>query len=250
MKKLLNHVRYWLKMPRSWRRCRRASCWDGENADRRMMNMLSPKFTDAKFDEYMKWMKGRGCDTAHLIFMNAGDGEGAGYSVLDNPALARRRIRRLFVNGFAIVPWLVTDDSPSYAQRLFQHPDDIVREMKDQKLFDHASFVCLGLEMDEPGSYPHGTTGWPRVCQAVSAILPKMKIATHHVSGRATYAGLGDIVCDQLAPRDATPARIKESVNRLRAMGKQVVGFEYERHPDRARAQAALDAGAFGVGNW
>ena len=38
--------------------------------------------------------------------------------------------------------------------------------------------------------------------------------------------------------------------NRLRAMGKQVVGFEYERHPDRARAQAALDAGAFGVGNW
>lgn len=79
-------IRYWLKSPPSWRDCVHASCWDGANASRRMMNILSPHFPDAKFREYRDWMRSRGCDTAHVFLANQGDGEGAvGYEYSRHP---------------------------------------------------------------------------------------------------------------------------------------------------------------------
>ena len=38
--------------------------------------------------------------------------------------------------------------------------------------------------------------------------------------------------------------------NTLKAKGKALVGFECARGPDRDKANAALKAGAFAVGNW
>lgn len=243
---IFNLFCYWLGIVPKWDRCTKASCWDGANAERRMMNILSPKFGDEKFREYVAWMEGRGCNTAHVFFANRGDGEGAGYYATDNPALTRERIRYLRLHGFAVVAWLMADDSRNYANAMFANPQTYVKVLTAAGLFDHVSFVCLGLEMDEYGN----AAQWAGVARAVRENLPGMKIATHHTSGHTNFAALGDIVCDQLDPKSATPARIRESVNRIRAMGKQVVGFEYERHPSRERAEAALQAGAFGVGNW
>lgn len=246
MKKLKNLIMYWLGIVPRWDRCTKASCWDGSNAQRRMMNILSPKFGDAKFKEYVKWMEDRGCNTAHVFYANRGDGEGAGYYATFNTKLSKRRIKYLRTRGFAVVPWLMADDSRDYAKAMFAHPGAYVKDFADKGLFDHASFVCLGLEMDEYGS----AAEWAGVAAAVHTYCPKMKIATHHTSGKLSFAGLGEIVCDQLAPKDATPEKIRQSINRIRAMGKAAVGFEYERHPDRTKAQAAIDAGAFSVGNW
>lgn len=245
MKKITGYLRYWLKMPASWKKCTRASCWDGANAGRRMMNILSPKFSGAKFKEYVKWMLGRGCDTAHVILLNKGDGEGAGYDAGDDPKLSQRRIKYLVTHGLAVVPWLVTDDSAAWAKKLFADPAGYIGKWYRAGLFDYASFVCLGLEMNEYGK----TADWNRVRAALKAVY-RGKVATHHTSGVYPFANLGEIVCDQLDPKAATPAKIKSSVTALRATGKAVVGFEYERHADRDKAQAALDAGAFGVGNW
>ena len=244
--KILNYIRYWLKMPRPWKDCTKASCWDGTNAQRRMMNILSPHFTDAKFREYVKWMESRGCNTAHVFYANHHDGEGGGYYATDNVKLTQRRIKYLRLHGFGVVPWLMADDSNDYARAMFNNADAYVRGIKDAGLFDHASFVCLGLEMNEYG----GKNDWIKVHNAVTKYCPKMKIATHHTSGRLTFAGLGQIVCDQMDPKQATAGAIAASIQRILAMGKEAIGFEYERHADRTKAQNAFSAGAFSVGNW
>ena len=70
----------------SWNECTKASCWQGQNAGTRHMNILSPKFSDAVFRDRVKWAKARGCNTLHLFLINKGDGEGSGYTALD-PAM-------------------------------------------------------------------------------------------------------------------------------------------------------------------
>ena len=49
MNKLIRRIKYWLKIVPSWKDCVHASCWDGSNAQRRMMNILSPKMSDETF---------------------------------------------------------------------------------------------------------------------------------------------------------------------------------------------------------
>lgn len=249
MKKLINLVKYWLKIVPKWDKCVHASCWDGANAQRRMMNILSPKFTDAKFEQYVAWMEDRECDTAHVIFQNGGDGEGAGYSILNTPGfaeLARKRIKYLRLHGFAVVGWLTTDDSVAYNKAFFKDPDTYVAKLKEAGLTDHLSYTVLGLEMDETGV----AADWLKVQAAVKKYLPKMKIGVHHTSGHYTFASFGDIVLDQLDPARANRQTISASIGRILAMGKAAVGFEYSRHSDRVLAQIALESGAYACGNW
>ena len=226
--------------------CKYASCWDGSNAQKRMMNILSPAFSDGKFKEYVKWMKSRGCNTAHVFLLNQGDGEGAGYDAVANAKLTIDRIKYLRKEGFAFVPWIIADDSSAYAKNLFKDPEGYVKKAADAGIFDYASYIVLGLEMNEYGS----AKDWNNLCVAVRKHCPKKKIGVHHVSSSYTYAGLGDIVLDQMDPKSATPAKVAAQINKIKSLGKEAVGFEYARQPNRPLAQAALDSGAIGVGNW
>ena len=40
--------------PKKWDKCTKASCWNGKNAEQRMMNMLSPHMPDVIFNNYIK----------------------------------------------------------------------------------------------------------------------------------------------------------------------------------------------------
>ena len=268
MKKLWKKIREWLKelfdggsgggggggggssdkVP-SWRDCKYASCWDGANASKRMMNILSPKFSDQKFRDYVDWMKGRGCDTAHVILMNKADGEGGGYTAVDNPALTVERLKYLRSKKLAVVEWIITDDSPDYAKKLFSDPEKWVSSFDVSGILKYASYVVLGLEMDEPKSYG-SSPKWKELRSAIKAHCPNMKIGVHHKSGNSfQYASLGDIVLGQLDP-GCSESQVKSQIKAIKAKGKEAVGFEYERNPNRKLAKAALDAGAFSVGNW
>lgn len=236
--------------PPAWDKCVHASCWAGANAKRRMMNILSPGFSDAKFTEYAAWMKSRGCDAAHVFLVNQADGEGAGQNCATKPEhakLAKKRIEALRKDGFAVVPWVIADDSAEWLKDLFAHPEERVKALADAGLFEQASYVVIGLEMDEAGSA--GKSGW----KAVAAAIRKHyngKLGTHHASGNTfAYASLGEIVLGQLDP-GCSASDIKKQIAAIKAKGKAAVGFEYARSPDRVKAQAALDAGAVGVGNW
>ena len=225
--------------------CVRASCWNGKNAETRYMNMLSPKFSDSKFAEYLSWTIAQGCDHVHLILMNEGDGEGSGYDCGDSATLrkAEERIRTIRVKGLGVILWIVTDDSSSYRKKLFADPGKYVGRMAS--LFKFASCVCLGLEMDEGGA---SESNWKSVKSALLKVWSG-PIATHHTSAKYSFIGLGEVVMDQLDP-NCTTSQIRSSVKNLKAKGKIVFGFEYDRQPNATKAKAALDAGAQGVGNW
>lgn len=222
-----------------------ASCWDGNNASRRMMNMLSPKMSASKFEQYVQWMKGRGCDTAHVFVANGGDGECAGYAAWrdSDRAAMMARLKAIKAAGLVAVPWIIADDSAALLRDLFANPEKLVAKCAD--FLAGAPYVVLGLEMDEGG----GAANWAAVRTAVRRVYSG-PLAVHHKGGNEfKFASLGDIIMGQLDP-NCTEAQIKAQIKAIRAKGKRAVGFEYARGADRKRAQAALDAGAEGVGNW
>ena len=222
-----------------------ASCWHGANASERMMNVLSPRMSEAKFTARLGFMTGRGCTAAHVFLANGGDGECAGYAGwndADLPAMLLRA-RRLREAGLAVVPWIVADDSADLLRKLFADPAKLVGRMSG--LLAGAPYVVLGLEMDE-GGVP---AQWQSVRDAVRKVY-KGPIGVHHTSGNSfPFASLGDIVLGQLSP-GCTASQVKAQVRAILRLGKRAVGFEYARGPSRKLCLAALEAGAEGVGNW
>lgn len=232
---------------RPWKECKYSSNWDGANAAKRMMNLVSPKFSDAKVKEYLDWQVGIGCDHVHLLLVNEADGEGAGYDALADASVrktALARVQQIRARGMGIVAWIVADDSDAQRKKIFADPAKYAEGLKDY--MPYLSYICLGLEMDEgEGS----AAQWTALRDAIKAAGWTGPFATHHTSGKMTHAGLGSIVMDQLDP-SCTVADIARSVKALRSKGFEVCGFEYSRGPDKAKAEAALSAGAFGCGNW
>lgn len=244
------------KDPARWDECTLASCWGGTNASKRMMNVLSPKMPEATFRDYVSWMRGQGANTAHAFLCNKGDGEYAGYSpwgvgVGPGPGepdpktvvFMNGRIDYLLAQGLAVVVWLVSDDSKDWAAALAKNASTCLRWIADDGLLGGVSTVVLGLEMDEYWSSSEA--------KAVAAATRKVwdgKVGTHHTGGKATFASLGDLLFYQVDP-GRSASQIKSDTAAALRHGKPVNFFELDRGPNKTLAQAALDAGAFGVGN-
>lgn len=231
-----------------WRDCHLASCWNGTNASKRYMNLLSPKFSAAKVAEYLDWQVRKGCDHIHLILVNDGDGEGAGYDCCTDSAanaIALERILDCRSRGLGVVLWIVTDDSDSSRAKIFANPAKWAKGAKN--LLPYASAVVLGLEMNEGGTT---LANWQGLRDALRSAGWTGPIGVHHTSGNEMkFASLGDFVCGQLDP-GCSESQIAAQVKAIKAKGRDAVGFEYARGPDRARCLAAFKAGAVAVGNW
>ena len=228
----------------SWRDCSRASCWQGSNAGTRHMNILSPHFPDAVFQDRVKWAKSRGCNTLHLFLVNKGDGEGSGYTALD-PATAKlmdARLRWARRQGMGIVLWCIADDSAAWAKNFDM--EALMRVCEKHGWLDLASTIVVGLETDEYWSAS-------QVAAHIATIRRhyKGKVGVHMTSGKTSYAPHADLLFYQTNP-GKSPSQIASETKRALGCGKPVNFFELSRHEDRALSQAALDAGAFGVGNW
>ena len=227
-----------------WKDCSKASCWQGSNAGTRHMNILSPAFSDATFQQRVKWAEGRGCNTLHLFLVNKGDGEGSGYTALD-PATAKamdRRIRWAANRGMGIVLWCMADDSSAWAKSLDM--DALMRVCEKHGWLDIASTVVVGLETDEYWSAAQ--------VQAHIATIRKHyrgKVGVHMTSGKTSFAPFADILFYQVNPGKSA-AQIAAETKKALATGKPVNFFELDRHENRSLSEAALAAGAFGVGNW
>lgn len=238
----------------AWDACTRASCWNGSNAQQRMMNMLSPAFTDAKFAQYRDWMLSVGCNTAHVFLSNKADGEG-GYCIYGtswtweiNAAFCdsfRSRIADLRAHGFAVVVWLLADDSSAWNKEAAKNFPKYLQDLKAQGLLDHASTVVAGLELDEY----YQSAQVSALVNAIRRVYPG-KVGTHQTSGRYEFSALADVVFYQVNP-GKTAAQIKAEAQKVvKATGKPVCFFELARQPNRALCDAAFAGGAFAVGNW
>ena len=219
-----------------------ASCWQGSNAQTRHMNMLSPAMPEAEFDRRLAWAKAQGCNTVHWFTSNHGDGEFSGYA----PSAAMRgRIDKARRNGLAVVLWIFADDSTGYNKAEARDFGAHVRKVKDAGLFDEATAVVAGLELDEYFSAS-------QVAALVSAIRAEFPgpVGTHETSGRHAFAGVADFVCYQVDPGKSADW-IEAEARRVKAkVGKPLMFFELDRKPNRSLCEAALAGGAFAVGNW
>ena len=240
---------------RGWPTPSRASCWE-KKAGVRHMNTLSAKFSDEQAADRFQWAADRGCNAVHLFVCNQGDGEGAGYSIyggeptmgkVDSEAVARmaRRIRAARGKGLAVCLWLMADDSSKWNKTLLSDPARYAADLKSSGLLDVADAVCLGLEMDE-----YMSAGQAQTLAAAVRGVYSGTVGTHHTSGKGTFAGLGDIVFWQVEPGKSA-AEVASAVQKAKkSTGKPVVMFELARNPARGLCEAALAAGAAGVGNW
>jgi len=240
----------------AWHQCTKASCWDGNNASKRMMNMLSPNFSSSKFNNYLSWQKSRGCNTVHLILCNKGDGEGGGYSIYDRNnmlgtlktswiELYKNRIVACRNAGMAVVLWGLTDDDGGWNDKILSNPTKYAEDLKTTGLLSYASTFVLGLEMTETSS---STRAWTQYRDGIRTFF-RNGIGVHHNSGRTNFAPIADILFYQVSPGSSV-SKIKSETSKAKATGKPVNFFELDRRPNRELCQAALSAGAFGVGNW
>lgn len=233
-----------------------SSCWSGSNAVERMMNVLSPHMPDHVFRNRLDFQRGRGCNVAHVILCNERDGEYGGYcpygAKLDGTvdagyvSVMRGRLTALREAGLAVVPWVLTDDGPTFNRQSDDAYRQLFADCAELGLFEDAPMVVLGLELNEyfSSSRVAGLVGPLRAACSCP-------IGIHQTSDRTDYAGHGDVFFWQTNP-GKSPSQIKALVNKARASvgGKPIVAFEMERTENRALSQAALDAGAVGVGNW
>ena len=253
MKKLINWFRWKFRILPKWDECRRASCWSGNNAAKRMMNMLSPSMPESTFRERVKWMLDRGCDTVHWFVANKADGEFSGYCIYgrrwdwqvdkSTVALFKKRIDYVRKRGMAVVLWLMADDSSEWAKAAIDNLAPYLAGLDEHGLFDQASTVVVGLEADEYWSQG-------QVATFIAALRRhyKGRIGVHHSHGFRD-AHLADVLFLQVNP-GLTPDQIRSAVIGAKATGKPVNAFELDRHENRKLAEAAISAGAFGVGNW
>ena len=225
--------------PLSWDECTKACCWFGGNAGTRVMNILSPHFTETQFEDRVRKCADRGCNTFHLFLANKADGEGAGFW----PDEARLdRVETLWDRGYGLVLWLIADDSADYWKAICRDPAAFIA--KCRPFLPYASTVVLGLEMDEYGSRAQ----WQALREALRREYAG-KIGVHHTSGKTTFLDLGDILFYQVSPGKSA-GEIRSAAKSALGHGKPVCFFELDRHENRELAQAALDAGCYAVGNW
>jgi hypothetical protein len=239
----------------AWDDATLASCWSGNNAEKRMMNLLSPAFSDGKVKERLAWQKGRGCNTVHLILCNRADGEGGGYSIygakmfgaIDSGwcKLAKKRIAECRGAGMAVVLWGMTDDDGGWNDQLIKDPARYMKDLKNAGLLDFCSMFVLCLEMTEER---FTLAQWVAYRDAVRSVF-NGKIGTHHNSERADYAQLGDVLLYQTEPGKSA-AQIRTITRKALATGKPVNFFELSRNPARDLCEAAMSEGAYGCGNW
>ena len=239
----------------SWDECTIASLWDGGNAEKRMMNTLSPRMSDGKFRDYLNWQRDRGCNTAHVFVSNQADGENAGYSIYGGSAsnwridkaavktmLARARAYRRA--GMGVVLWLLADDSGAMNRVLLADPGRYMRDLAATGLLRYASMICLGLEM---GEYM-GASQAQSLRDAVRKVW-RGKVATHDVSGSIKFVGFGDVVFAQVKPT-ASDSEMLRFAAMVKATGKPGGIIECDRHPNRERCEKLIAAGLPFVGNW
>lgn len=244
---------------RAWNACSKASCWHGDNAQERIMNILSPNMGDGTFNSRYNWSKNRGVNCFHLFISNNRDGEYAGYSIYGNSASGNisssytrvmgNRIKRIFNDGYGVILWLMADDDGGWNNTHLRNFDKYCRDIKSLGWLPYCSTICLGLEINE-------SVGSSANIKSMATTLKKYyggKIGVHFGSrdqyDRASGTGV-DIIFGQITPSEVSESRIRSDIERGKRYASAFNMFEISRHDSRSMAQYALNHGAYGVGNW
>ena len=273
---------------RRWFDCTKSSNWHGAGASWRLMNLLSPNMPQKTFDSYLTWMVKQKVDHANVFLTNKADGTikngkalYCNFSIYGSnfkyPTVNTKyvntmetRMNTILSKGLSIVFWMMADDSDAWSNKL-KDSAKFERYCKDVKAlgwFDKASAVVVGLEVDEYWS--------PEVVQTNVAILKRISglPVGVHLGSISLYDAqtavdnpnsplhlffdCADLIYLQVNPptvkKPDVPCSTEEMVALIQLLkmrlNKPICMFESERFESRERSQAALNAGAYSVGNW
>ena len=218
--------------------------------------MLSPHMPDSVFDERLGFIQDRGCNYVNLFLCNNRDGEYGGYSIYGNGvsfkvsesyvAVMRDRIERLRKLGFGIVLWLVADDDNGWNSALSKIFRQYVEDIAGLGLFNYASMVVLGLELDEYWKSASTVKANVDVLRGVYG----GKVGIHCTANKWDWASLGDVLFYQTEDKISAENAERKVRTVVANCGKPVCAFEMNRNEKRDVCEAAFRAGAFSVGNW
>lgn len=240
--------------PPAWDKCTLSSNWHGNNANMRMMNMLSPHMKDSSFNDRLNFIKSRGCNTVHLFLTNKSDGEYAGYCIYGNDFdwtidenyvnVMKDRIKKFRKEDLAVVLWLMADDSNAWAKKVASNPTQYINDIDKLGLFKEASIVVIGLELSE-----YWNANQVNAIRAALVQKWKGKIGTHDVSNKCPFKDFGDIIFYQIEPT-TDQNKVKTACKKALSYGKPVNFFESARQENRKNCETAIQSGCYAVGNW
>lgn len=237
--------------------------YDARKWDGRMQGILSATWSDAAFEDALKWHKKQGDNTLFLAMADQGD-NGAPVTMYSggvyvggnlNDANVQRMLSRMIrirQEGFRIVAWLTMDDSPAIhgagTAALVKHARDVHGQFGD-----HIAAYCIGLEIDEDKRRNSAAA-----ITAALKELTKQTVYAHMCSG-ANWKLARDWGCDgamlqygfgsNLAAYVALTKKWCGAMDREWPGARKVAG-EYSRDSDEGWGEKLIEAGAVdGYGN-
>lgn len=251
----------------------KSSNWRGDNAEERMMNLLSPNCSMTEFNSRLSRMKSDGCDFVNFFICNNQDtsrqspdssfkkyciyGSSLDWSI-DNTYVEHFKTkinRAISTYGMKVALWLAADDDNGWNSQLANKWSTYVNDLHSCGILEKASCVVVGLELDEYWSSSQVNSNLNKLKELRDAHsdIYKWSIGVHETSNKYDYGQLSN--CEamffQLDPSESTSSvktKVAACVNALSP--KPVCAFELDRKPNKTKCNAAFEAGAVSVGNW
>lgn len=211
--------------------------------------LLSDKLTDAKRQEIIDYNKAQGYSVLYVYCANEGDYDKQGVAYdHGKQAMWRRWLQAVIDSGARVIMWGCADDSSGLSRRTFDQWR-VYWGLVHADCGDLVSEWVTGLECDERWSA--GTT------QTLTRLLKEITgkpVGVHTTSiGKIGHAAGADAFYIQTG-FGRTPAQVAAVVREAKAkFSGRVICAEYSKSGDtdaaKAIGDAAIDAGADGVGN-
>lgn len=232
-----------------------------DNAGTRVMNILAYNLDDNQFNSVLNRCKNNGDTVVYLyVGYNNGDGPGItsiyvndqfGGSIDNNKvSIIKKRMQKVRDKGMYIVGWLFADDNTRKVN--FKDTEALKTYIKNvvDRFDEYISEYVIGIEANEYLSAS-------QVDQLASYLKGKVNksIGNHMTPGQYGYSASGNIQkhYHQYGFNKSNSYIESETRKVIGALGKPVIGAEYDMSSDsvgaKARGDAVIRGGGSGTGN-
>ena len=232
-----------------------------DKAGTRVMNILAHNLDDNHFNNVYNKCKANGDKVIYLyVGYNNGDGPGTtsiyvddkfGNTIDENKVNSmKNRMKKIRDDKLYIVGWLFADDNTKKVN--FKDTAALKNYIKAvvDRFDSYISEYVIGIEVDE-----YLSSAQVNELAAYIKGLTNKSIASHQVPGKYNYSTSGNISkhYHQYGFNKSTSYIESETKKIIAALGKPVIGAEYDMSSDssgaKARGDAVIRGGGSGTGN-
>ena len=229
-----------------------------DDAATRVMNILSPKYSEANFQREVNRCKNKGDNTLYLYLINQGDGPATPQSFYVNDQIGgtidtnklnlyRQRLDYIVAKGLKVVFWLRPDDSAAMVSQSVQNYQKYHQDVVDN-FETYAAGYVIGLESVEYLDEATEKTLIADLKTRTSKTIGVHYSTSNTRDARAAVSG-ADIYYKQYGWNPCSEVASETAAAILTVSPMKVVAAEYDRDSDSGCGAAAVNAGAIGYGN-